>query len=53
MMKFLEKEENSLSRINDNIKHIYTKIEEAAIKVGREPEEVTLIAVSKTYSAEQ
>lgn len=39
------------SSIADNLKHIHSGIQAACKKVGRDPESVSLIAVSKTQSA--
>lgn len=38
--------------IKDQLQEIRNRIKEAALRVGRDEEEVTLIAVSKTYSVE-
>ena len=38
--------------LSDNIKNIYRRMSHAAMKAGREPEEVKLIAVTKTVDAE-
>ncbi len=41
-----------MSTITENYKEVRERIDEACRKVGRKPEEVTLIAVSKTHPAE-
>ncbi len=38
--------------IADNLARMRERIAEAAIRAGRRPEEVTLVAVSKTHPAE-
>ncbi len=38
------------SMIAENLKNIHQRIASACLRVGRNPEEVTLIAVTKTYS---
>lgn len=40
------------SRIKENLQAVHTQIEEAAQKAGRNPGEITLVAVSKTFPAE-
>ena len=42
--------DNSLSYLSENYKYITNRIEEAAIKSGRNPDEVSLMAVTKTVS---
>ena len=39
--------------ITDNIKVLRESIAEAAVKTGRQPEDISLVAVSKTHSAEK
>jgi len=38
-----------MSHIAENLKHIYERIATAALRAGREPQEITLVAVSKTH----
>ena len=40
--------ENSLSYLDENYKRVTSEIEEAAIRAGRSPEEIRLMAVTKT-----
>ncbi|GHU80385.1 YggS family pyridoxal phosphate enzyme [Clostridia bacterium] len=44
--------ENRYSDIAENIERIRARIEEAALAAGRRPEEITLMAVTKTVPAE-
>ena len=39
--------------IKDNVKKVLDNIAESAIKSGRKPEDVTLVAVTKTVSAKE
>ncbi|HEY7577604.1 MAG TPA: YggS family pyridoxal phosphate-dependent enzyme [Acetobacteraceae bacterium] len=43
---------NDIAAIADNLRRVRERIAEAAIKAGRRPEDVTLVAVSKTKPAE-
>ena len=38
--------------ISNNLKHIQEEIRIAACQAGRDPSEITLVAVSKTYGPE-
>lgn len=40
------------SEIDDNLRRVRERIERAARRAGRNPEEITLVAVSKTFPAE-
>jgi len=42
---------NRFDYINENLRHTQNRIAAAARKVGRKPEEITLVAVSKTHPA--
>ncbi len=42
-----------ISVIKDNVKRVLENIEEAAIKANRNPEEITLVAVTKTVTAQE
>ena len=42
-----------MSNISDNIEVVRRKINEAALRAGRNPDEITLIAVSKTVGKEE
>lgn len=44
-------DENRLRAVEDNYKVIKSRIEEAAIKAGRNPEDVRLMAVTKTVES--
>lgn len=50
MEKFIP-DENRLKSVEDNYKAIKSKIEEAAIKAGRNPDDVRLMAVTKTVES--
>ena len=41
------------TEIADNIAQVYERIAQAAARAGRAPEEITLVGVSKTVSAER
>lgn len=41
-----------MSEISDNLAQIEARIAEAALRSGRDPEEITLVAVTKTFSAD-
>jgi PLP dependent protein len=43
---------NNLDCLKENIVEICTKISDAAGRTGRKPEDITLVAVSKTFSSE-
>jgi len=43
---------NDFSHVADNIRKLQSEISAAAINAGRDPNEITLIAVTKTYPAE-
>jgi len=43
---------NDIAAISGNLRHVRERIAAAAIKAGRKPEEVTLVAVSKTKPGE-
>ena len=45
--------ENQYKHIEENIKRIKNNIYEAAIKAGRNPDEITLMAVTKTRTCEE
>lgn len=38
--------------LEENLTHVRSRIAEAALRTGREPEDVTLVAVTKTHSAD-
>lgn len=38
--------------IADNVAHVHSRIADAALKVGRDPSEITLVAVTKTFGSE-
>ena len=40
------------SKINENLKSVFENIKNAAITASRKPEDITLVAVSKTHSVE-
>jgi len=42
-----------MTQISDNLTHIQTRISKAALTAGRDPADITLIAVSKTRTAEE
>lgn len=42
-----------MSRIKQNVEAVFERIEKAALRAGRKPEEVILLAATKTRSAEQ
>ncbi len=42
---------NAMNDIRDNLKRVYEKVGDAAIRAGRSPEDVTLVAVTKTVPA--
>ena len=44
-------DENRLRAVEDNYKAIKSRIEEAAVKAGRNPENVRLMAVTKTVES--
>jgi len=44
---------NSIVNIKENLQRVQDRIAQAALKVGRSPEEVTLVAVSKKQSPEK
>ena len=41
-----------MAEISDNLAQIEARIAEAALRSGRDPEEITLVAVTKTFSAD-
>ena len=41
-----------MSSITDNVRRVREEIAEAALRAGRKPEEITLVAASKTKDAE-
>jgi hypothetical protein len=41
-----------MSQISDNFENVKKRINDAAVRVGRSADEITLIAVSKTFSAQ-
>ncbi len=45
-------ENRSVERVRENLKEIRFRVEEACVKCGRDPSEVTLMAVTKTVPAE-
>lgn len=45
--------ENQFSHIEENIKRIQEEIEETAVKYGRNPDDITLMAVTKTRTCEE
>jgi uncharacterized pyridoxal phosphate-containing UPF0001 family protein len=42
-----------MSEITENVKYILESIDEAAVKAGRSPEEIALVAASKMNSADR
>ena len=51
MMEKFILDENRLKSVEDNYKAIRHRIEESAIKAGRNPEDVRLMAVTKTVES--
>ena len=45
--------ENQFNHIEENIKRIQYNIEETAVKCGRDPKDITLMAVTKTRTCEE
>lgn len=45
-------ENRSVERVRENLKEIRFRVEEACVKCGRDPSQVTLMAVTKTVPAE-
>ena len=42
-----------MSQINEKVERVKTLINDAAVRSGRDPDDITLIAVSKTRSVEE
>lgn len=51
MMEKFILDENRLKSVEDNYKAIKLKIEESAVKAGRNPDDVRLMAVTKTVES--
>ncbi len=42
-----------MTQVADNIKKVRERVTEAAIRAGRKPEEITIVAISKTFGPEK
>ncbi len=50
---FLKEEGGEMSSIADNIMRVRERVEDAAVRVGRNPSEITIVAISKTFGPDK